>query len=142
MEKKHIDGYKLVGVLNQYDIVPGFVLPVFERFDTKFVLVGKEGQPEFTDVYYVDEDYLSKIKPLNSFDVVVRDSEKDEYYLHDEAIMAFCEDDSFLSILTLDGMLEYLGNYNCTDISKYLKNQIEDSVQDIKERKGYVKKIN
>lgn len=128
--------YKLVGVLNYFDVVPGFTLPVFEGSNKKmYIFTCGDDLPSFSDSYLVGLEELSLVRPLDSFKNLKKDIDKDTFSLGEEAIMSFCLDEDTIYIASLDKMLEFLENYQ-TD-NQNLMEQVEDNKKEIMIRKGY-----
>lgn len=106
--------YKLVGVINQYGVVPEFVYPVFEQDGNYYI---QDGADDFTiDCFELltDEKSIKSIKPLNDFSVIYAEK-KITFTIGENKLLGFDFGRNYLFLGDYNAFKHYVGNINMSD---------------------------
>ena len=103
MEKEK---YKLIGILNVFDITPEFVYPVFE-YDSRYYVQDRLSTKKIDAFELITkENFINNIQPLYKYYLTLP-SRKYTYYVDDDVIMGFQLSENELFIGTKEEFIEY-----------------------------------
>ena len=118
--------FKLIGFMNLFDIVPDFVMPIFEKDNKYYFEIGDEESLIITEFAPVKESAISEIVFLG--DVKSNIVGTKELTLANEPIFAFQSSKEDVFVGTFEEMKEYLKSFK-TD-SDVLSEIIRDFLGD------------
>lgn len=116
--------YKLVGILNMFDISPDFVYPIFEKDRKYYFQTGDIQKLQISEFSPVKESYISKVVLLNQVENNL--IERKESSLQSEPIFAFQKDKNSVFIGTYQEMVDVLLTFEADN--EILKEQIKDFI--------------
>lgn len=117
-----MEKYRLVGIMNMFDIVPDFVMPIFENNNKLYFQIGKMKTLTITEFTPVKE---SAIKHVILFDKLTNNlRQPKKLTLEDDPLFSFQTSKNYVFIGTYEEMKEYLLSFETTD-EKLIEN-IED----------------
>ena len=114
--------YKLVGILNLFEVVPDFVYPIFEKDNKYYFCIGSEEELKIKDFELENFSNLKKIKYLS--DIKSNLSEEIILTKDSEPIFAFQSSYEYVYIGFFKEFKEFFENYEYDD--EILKEEIKD----------------
>ena len=122
MTRKAIEKYKLVGVLNLFDIVPDFVYPIFERENQYFFQHGDDDSLRLLDFLPVKESAIDRIVLLK--DLKVNKLSQIWFSVSSKPLFGFQFSDKEAYLGFYEEVKEFLQSFETEDI--ILKKEITD----------------
>ena len=135
------DKYKLVGVLNDIDVVPGFIYPIFidknNNLYRGYVDIKEYDNYNccFTKFTKLPDEYVSKVKYLS--DCIIKfEDDHEEYQIGDLPICGIEINKNVVYIGRIDKYLDFIDLYkeeiafsNYSEYNELLLTEIEDEIE-------------
>lgn len=118
------DNYKLVGILNLFDIVPDFVYPIFER-DNQYYFITGDQEALKTEGFEVLKDAAVK-RIIRLSDLKINEFKQREFSKESTPIFAFQVSAREVYLGFFEEIKEFLKNLETED--EILKRAIEDFI--------------
>lgn len=123
------DSYKLVGILNMFDLIPDFIYPVFEKDGQYYFHFGDQEKLKIEEFCPIKEEIHTKIVKLDKIKVN-HSCEEAVFYLDSDPVFGFqtAENEVFLGHFA--EMKKFLETFETEE--EFLKNEIEDFIESVK----------
>ena len=118
------DNYKLVGILNLFDVVPSFVYPIFEKEGRYYFITGDEETLQTEGFEIVKESAVKRIVFLN--DLKTNEFLQREFSEESEPIFVFQVSVTEIYIGAFEKIRDFLQTFETDD--EILKKEINDFI--------------
>lgn len=122
MTRKDKEKYKLVGILNVFDVIPDFIYPIFERDNQHFFQQGDDKSLKLEEFVLVKESVIDRIVLLK--DLQVNASPQTEFTISSKPLFGFQFSDEEVYLGFYEEMKEFLLSFETEDT--ILKKEISD----------------
>lgn len=116
------ENYKLVGILNMFNVIPDFIFPVFEKDGHYYFETGDEATLKLEEFVEVKQSCVDRIAFLHKFKTNL--SRDVEIALKSAPIFGFQVSDDYVFIGNFEEIKKFLISYETNDT--ILRKQIED----------------
>ena len=107
--------YRLVGTINLFDVVPEFVIPVFENEGVFFTQAKTNPLKIEAFDFLLNPQMIRFIQPIHEFDNLIMPNKKFDYVEGDDAIIGYQDSEKELFLGDFEDFKKYINGKEITD---------------------------